>query len=106
MAGIAAMVLGGLGLFTRVAPLVENLVVDVEHIFGHGNGAQKKQAVVQGVSDAVNVYNASTGNNQSTSGLVEAIDAMVEAAWAFAQAEGKLLPHAAPAQPPAPAPAS
>lgn len=101
MAGIATVILGGLELFTHLAPLVVDTVVKVEGIFGGGHGPEKKSAVSAAVTDVLNIFNSVTGRNSASSDLTNAIDNLVEAAVAFAQAEGLLLPHT----PKTPAPA-
>lgn len=92
MAGVA------LSLLTQAPALISmvgDLVHSVEKLFGHGKGADKKQAVMTGAGDLLNLYAASAPllklSGAGTSDVTKALDNLVEAIVQFYNATGHFV---------------
>jgi hypothetical protein len=76
-------------IITILLPLLPNIVSGIEHLFGYGNGAQKKQVAMAQVSDAVNVYSTLNGGPGADSAMMHFIEAAIEATVAYLNESGK-----------------
>jgi hypothetical protein len=55
---MAALALGLLGAAPTIIQGISSIVHGIEHLFGKGNGAAKKQAVLTAFNSGVDAYNA------------------------------------------------
>lgn len=69
-------------------PLVLSAVHSVEALFGAGNGAKKKEAVMAMAGDAINIYNTARGANFNNSEIMAGISKIVDGAVQISNAVG------------------
>ena len=103
---MASIALAVLGAAPTIIQGVAGLVHGIENLFGHGNGAAKKAAVVQAFNGAVGAYNAGATAAETANpklklpvlsdDTVKAMSALVDAIVAFYNAVG-IFTHGTPA---------
>ncbi len=80
------MILAILGLL----PAISHIVLGVEHLFGHGNGASKKQAATSAIADLLNIFGQAQGTPGADSSAMAFIDDLIEATVKYFNANGTM----------------
>ena len=62
-----------------VLPFVGGIVQSIESLFGHGNGATKKQAALTSIQAILGAYGGVTGANVANSNLVNDVGLLIDA---------------------------
>jgi hypothetical protein len=75
-------------LLLGLLPAIPHVVLGVEGMFGHGNGANKKQAAMGVLGDLVNLAPGSPGAGNSA--MMKYLDALVEATVAYLNDSGAM----------------
>lgn len=75
-------------LILALLPAVPHIIIGVEHLFGHGNGASKKQAATSALADIINAFAQSTGTQGSNSSTMALIDDLIEATVKYFNSNG------------------
>ena len=83
------MLLAILGLL----PAIPHIVLGVEKLFGHGNGASKKQAATSMIADLLNILAQAQGTNGADSSAMGFIDDLLEATVKYFNTNG-MMTHA------------
>lgn len=71
--------MGFLKSIVGILPFVGGIVQAVESLFGHGNGASKKQAAMSGVQSTLDAFGSVTGANVSGSTLAADLGKLIDA---------------------------
>lgn len=71
--------MGIIGTIVGVLPCVGGIVQAVESLFGHGNGATKRQAAMSGAQSILDAFGAVTGANVAGSTLAADLGKLIDA---------------------------
>lgn len=71
--------MGIIGTIVGVLPFVGGIVQAVESLFGHGNGASKKQAAMSGAQSILDAFGGVTGANVAGSTLAADLGKLIDA---------------------------
>jgi hypothetical protein len=80
-------------LILALLPAVPNIVLGIEHMFGHGNGTTKKQTAMSILGDLVNAFTSAGGSAVpgANSSEMELIDELIEATVKYLNATGAMV---------------
>lgn len=84
----AISLIPGVGPAMPYVNMVFVAIGEAEQALGPGTGTQKLQHALNAAADSINIYNAATGNNFNTSGMMDAIERMINAGVDFCNAMG------------------
>jgi hypothetical protein len=60
-------------------PAIPHIILGVERLFGHGNGASKKQAATSAIADLLNIFAQTQGTPGADSSAMNFISDLIDA---------------------------